>query len=57
MKIVMVKDLISELNKFPQDMPVSIDYAGVEIEEIKVETWVHSNYPYNLPDKDYVVIK
>ena len=52
-----VKDLIDKLNEFPVDMPVSLDYAGGDIEEVKIETWVHSNYPYNLPDKNYVVIK
>ena len=52
-----VKDLIDILLTFPQDMEVSIDYAGNDIDKVSIKTWTHDNYPYNLPDKDYVVIE
>ena len=52
-----VEELINTLKSFPQDMEVSIDYTGNEIENVSIKTWVHNNHPYNLPDKDYVVIE
>ena len=51
-----VKDLINELKKFPLEMEVR-DYCFDKIEEVKIKTWTHDNYPYNLPDKDYVCIE
>lgn len=33
------------------------DYCFDKIEEVKIKTWTHDNYPYNLPDKDYVCIE
>ena len=55
-----VGELIEKLKEFPQDMPVATwsDFQypdGGEI-DVQIRTWVHSNYPYNLPDTDYVDI-
>jgi len=54
-----VGELMEELKKWPQDMPVACDMdIYYPPEECKVEitqrTWVHSNYPYDLPDFEYV---
>lgn len=53
-----VGELIEELKKFPQDMPVATDgmfmYPNGEDIEVSIHTWVHSNYPYDLPDTEYV---
>ena len=54
-KINTVQDLISKLQKFPLDMEVR-DYDFMEIEDLKIKTWHHNNYPYDKPDKDYVCI-
>ena len=54
-KINTVQDLISKLQKFPMDMEVR-DYDFMEIEDVKIQTWHHDNYPYDKPDKDYVCI-
>lgn len=54
-KINTVQDLINELQKFPTDMEVR-DYDFMEIEDVKIKTWHHDNYPYDRPDKDYVCI-
>lgn len=51
-----VQDLINELKKFPLEMEVRY-YCFDKIEEVKIKTWTHDNYPYNLPDKDYVCIE
>ena len=51
-----VQDLINELKKFTLEMEVR-DYCFDKIEEVKIKTWTHDNYPYNLPDKDYVCIE
>lgn len=32
------------------------DYDFMEIEDVKIKTWHHDNYPYDKPDKDYVCI-
>ena len=50
-----VQDLINELKKFPPNMEVR-DYDFEKIEKVGIKTWQHTNYPYNLPDKDYVCI-
>lgn len=50
-----VQDLINVLRKFPMDMEVR-DYDFMEIEDVKIQTWHHDNYPYDKPDKDYVCI-
>ena len=56
-----VKQLIEELQKYPPDMPVATVY-DINPEDIKdphwiklkICTWVHSNYPYNKPDFEYL---
>lgn len=54
-RINTVQDLISQLQKFPSDMEVR-DYNFMEIEDVKIKTWHHDNYPYDKPEKDYVCI-
>lgn len=59
-----VKELIEELQKYPQDMPVATDgniyyppdspYNKLEVSK---RTWVESNYPYIDPDFDYINIE
>lgn len=56
-----VKQLIEELQKWPQDMPVTTlsDINWVARDDphwIKVSkrTWTHENWPYDKPDFDYV---
>ena len=39
-----VQDLIDELKKFPPTMQVR-DYDFEPIEEVKIKTWTHNNYP------------
>lgn len=51
-----VQDLINELKKFLLEMEVR-DYCFDKNEEVKIKTWTHDNYPYNLPDKDYVCLE
>ena len=54
-EIMTVKELIGELQKYPEDMEVMC--AGhVDIEEVFETTWQHTNYPYNKPDKQVVII-
>lgn len=50
-----VRELIKELDKFPKDMEV-MDANYMEIESVYEETWTHTNYPYNKPDKQVVII-
>lgn len=50
-----VQDLIDELKKYPPHMEVR-DYDFERINEVKIRTWKHTNYPYDKPDKDYVCI-
>lgn len=56
-----VSELIEELKKYPQDMPVGVYgnflYPSGDKIDVSICTWVHSNYPYNLPDTDYVNIE
>ena len=55
-----VKELIDELSKYPQDMPVAVDgdiyYPPEEYRKIEVSqrTWVDSNYPWDRPDFEYI---
>ena len=56
-----VNQLIEKLKQFPTDMPVTIyhdidwrnKYADDTI-AAEICTWIHSNYPYDKPDFDYV---
>ena len=52
---MIVKDLIEALQRFDPNLKVVDDYM-YEITEIKETTWVDSNYPYNRPDEQVVVI-
>ena len=56
-----VKQLIEKLREFPENMPVATinvinpeDIDDPEWIKVSIATWVHSNYPYNKPDFDYV---
>jgi len=49
-----VEELIKKLEEFPKDMEVYVGYD--EIERVYESTWTHSNYPYNKPDKQIVII-
>ena len=61
---MIVSQLIEELKKYPQDMPVAtyydIDWKSKDDQNsinIEICTWVHSNYPYNMPDFEYVSLQ
>ena len=54
-KFMTVGELIKELENFPKDMEV-MDANYMEIESVYEETWTHTNYPYNKPDKQVVII-
>ena len=56
-----VKQLIEKLKEFPENMPGATlndinpeDRDDPEWIKVSIATWVHSNYPYNKPDFDYV---
>ena len=56
-----VKQLIEKLREFPDDMPVATwgDFDPCDINDpefIKVEkaVWIHSNYPYDKSDCEYL---
>lgn len=54
-----VGELIEELKKYPEDMPVAccgdIYYPPEKCTiEVSQRTWEHTNYPYNKPDFDYI---
>ena len=56
-----VKQLIEKLKEFPENMPVATfnaikpkDIDDPEWIKVSIATWVHSNYPYDKPDFDYV---
>ena len=61
---MVVRELIEELEKYPQDMPVAVgtnimyppeaDYNRLEVSQ---KTWVDSNYPWNKPDFEYINIE
>ena len=52
---MLVAELIKELEKFPKNIEVmNADYS--EIENVYEGTWVHTNYPYDKPDKQVVII-
>lgn len=50
-----VEELIKELEKFPKDMEV-MDTAYYDIESVYEGTWTDTNYPYNKPNKQVVII-
>lgn len=50
-----VKELIDKLKQFPEDMEV-MDTAYYDIEDVYEGTWMHTNYPYDKPDKQVVII-
>ena len=50
-----VCELIKELSKYDDDMEV-YDCSGYEVEGVENRTWIDSNYPYDKPDKQIVVI-
>lgn len=59
-----VGELIKELEKYPEDMPVTVDMnimyppeAGYNKLEVSQRTWVDSNYPWNRPDFEYINIE
>jgi len=59
-----IKELIEELQKYPEDMPVAVDgnisyppEADYNRLEVSKRTWVVSNYPYKDPDFDYINIE
>lgn len=56
-----VKQLINELKKFPQDLPVTtwsdINWKSRDDPHhvsVTKKTWTHSNYPYDKDDFDYI---
>ena len=56
-----VAQLINKLQQFDPDLPVTImDDIGWGSKnnpddiKVSIHTWVHSNYPYDKPDFDYV---
>lgn len=61
---MIVRELIEELEKYPQDMPVAVgmnimyppeaDYNRLEVSQ---KTWADSNYPWNKPDFEYINIE
>jgi hypothetical protein len=51
-----VGELIEILQQFPRDMGV-VDYTHSGIVSARIYTWTHNNYPYNLPDTDYVMLE
>lgn len=50
-----VKELVDRLREFPEDMEVMCS-GHMDIEEVFETTWQHTNYPYNKPDKQVVII-
>ena len=52
-----VGDLIEVLNQYPKDMPISADYDPHRKIEVSIKTWQHNNYPYDLPDVEYVCVE
>jgi len=53
---MVVKELINKLKEFPQDMKVQMD-GFIDIDDVRIHIWVDSNYPYNEPDEDRVIIE
>lgn len=51
-----VKELIEKLKEFPQDMRVQT-YDWLDIDNVEIKTWQDSNWPYDQPDEDRVIIE
>ena len=51
-----VKELIYKLKQFPEDLEV-MDINYMDIEKVYETTWEHTNYPYDKPDKQVVIIE
>ena len=51
-----VGDLIMELMKYPFEMQVR-DMEKDKIERVYQDVWTDTNYPYDQPDIDIVVIE
>lgn len=59
--VMTVKQLIAKLKQYPDDMPVAtFDDIGYHSKDnpdginVSIHTWIHGNYPYDLPDFEYV---
>lgn len=50
-----VEELIKNLEKFPKDMEV-MDSGYMDIESVYEGTWIHTNYPYDKPNRQVVII-
>lgn len=50
-----VEELIKNLDKFPKDMEV-MDSGYMDIESVYEGTWTDTNYPYDKPDRQVVII-
>ena len=50
-----VKELKEILSQFDEELKV-VDSCWEDVEEVRIVTWTHTNYPYNLPDKNKVMI-
>ena len=46
---------INKLKEFPEDMRV-VDFAYSDLDNIYKRVWIHSNYPYNKPDEEVLMI-
>ncbi len=53
---LIVDELIKLLQQFPKDMGV-VDCGFNGITGASIRTWIHSNYPWNKPDTDYVMLE
>lgn len=45
-----VKELKEILSQLDEELEV-VDSYFEDVEEVRIVTWTHTNYPYNLPDK------
>lgn len=52
---MLVEDLIKELEKHDPKLEV-YDCSGYEVEGVEERIWEDTNYPYNKPDKQILVI-
>ena len=49
------QELIKLLEPFPDDMEV-VDTTFYSIDGVQESTWEHTNYPYDKPDKQVIMI-